>query len=88
AGEKILQRLGPDVESIKQCKTDMREFQLKLNRVNKMLKTVKESEQPLLFKSYSYLQDCAECRTSAASSCQVANRYLDEAMVNLMKASK
>lgn len=86
-GQKILQRLGPDVESIKQCKTDMRKFQAKLNDVNKMLKRVKESEQPLLYKSYSYLQDCAECRTSATSACQLAGRYLDEAMAKLMQVN-
>ncbi len=84
-GQKILQRLGPDVESIKQCKSDMRKFQGKLNDVNKLLRNISQSEQPLLFKSYSYLQECAECRTSAASSCQVANRFLDDAMANLMK---
>ena len=86
-GEEILQRLGPDVESIKQCNADMREFQGKLNSVNSLLRSVKENEHPLLFKSYTYLQECAECRTSAVSSCQVANRYLDEAMADLMKAN-
>jgi hypothetical protein len=84
-GQRVLQRLGPDVESIKQCGADMRKYQNKLNSVNKMLRNVKQSEQPLLFKSYSYLQDCAECRTAAASSCQLAGDYLDQAMRNLMK---
>jgi hypothetical protein len=86
-GQSILQRLGPDVESIKQCDADMRKYQSKLNSVNKMLRNVQQSEQPLLFKSYSYLQDCAECRTSAASACQLASDYLDQAMKNLMKVS-
>ncbi len=86
-GEKILQRLGPDVESIKQCNADMRKFQSKLNDVNKKLRQVKQSEQPLLFKSYSYLQDCAECRTSAASACQAADKFLDQASSTLMQVN-
>jgi hypothetical protein len=84
-GQSILQRLGPDVESIQQCNADIRRFQGKLNSVNKLLRNVKQAEHPALFKSYSYLQECAECRTSAASSCQQGGRYLDKAMQNLMK---
>ena len=84
-GEKILQRLGPSVESIKQCRVDMRKFQDKINRVNNLLKQVNAQQHPMLFKSYGYLQECAECRTSAASACQLANGFLDQAQIDLMK---
>jgi len=84
-GEKILQLLGPDIESIKHCKSSMRKYQSKLNDVNSLLRKEKANEQPYLFKAYTYLQECAECRSSAVSSCQLANKYLDKAQADLMR---
>ena len=84
-GERILERLGPTVESIKRCKNDMRQFQDQLFDLNTLLKQVDARAHPQLFKSYGYIQECAECRSSALAACQTADQFLDQAMINLMR---
>jgi hypothetical protein len=83
-GINILTGLGASVESIKTCERRMKGFAAKVKRVGKDLEQVPPN-QKLLFKSYGYLEDCAVCRTSAISSCQIANSFLDKAMADLME---
>ncbi|HEY9032319.1 MAG TPA: DUF4124 domain-containing protein [Pseudomonadales bacterium] len=81
-GEKILNNLGADVESIKQCQASMQSFQQKLDALRPQVGQVARGH-PDLLKAHSALGNCATCRTSAIANCSLAKDYLDRAMVKL-----
>ncbi len=81
-GSDNLTSLGASVESIKQCKRNMEVFKSELESIRP--KVAKVSRQhPNLAKAFTYLEQCAVCKTSAESFCHSADKSLDEAMVNL-----
>lgn len=81
-GKTILSKLSADIPSIRACKSSMAEYRSELETLkNQMVRL--SPEHRLLIKAYGYLNDCAVCRTSAVSACQLADGYLDKAMVKL-----
>lgn len=81
-GKKILALLGANVESIKKCHRSMSAYRKKIKDLGPTVAQVRR-EHPLLMKAYTYIRDCAECRTSAESNCRTADEYLIKATSRL-----
>jgi hypothetical protein len=83
-GINILNDLGADTDSIKTCQKRMDVFSKKVASLEKQVNSFALDHKQLV-KAYGYLKDCTECRTSAASSCQLSNTFLDKAMAEIME---
>ena len=81
-GLAIHQDIGPDVESIKQCKSRVQQLDQSLAELRLELAEV-QLDHPNLVKAYRSLQDCSRCNYSAVTHCKQADRYLDQAMSHL-----
>lgn len=81
-GKRVLTNLGADIPSIRACKKNMEQFHRELEAMKTSLAKL-PPEHRFLVKAYGYLNDCGVCRTSAVSACNLADDYLDKAMVKL-----
>ncbi|NRB42625.1 MAG: DUF4124 domain-containing protein [Pseudomonadales bacterium] len=83
-GISVHKELRADVASIKQCKTDMRLINGKLDGMRQRMQRLSGSS-PLLYKSYQDLYQCMHCKTSAESFCHTSDKILNEAMKSLIQ---
>ncbi len=81
-GKGILNWLGADLESIKQCNRDIKVYEKKVLKLKNRVSRV-ELDHKQLAKAYAYLKECAVCKTSAASNCIAAEASLEKAVSNL-----
>lgn len=81
-GSAILNSLGGDLESIKECNRNMEIYQKKVNSLAHRVARVAKDHQHLA-TAYSYLKECSVCRTSAESNCIAASKSLDKAVNQL-----
>ena len=83
-GISILSRLGADVESIKECKSAVKDYHKRLDAMKNSIKGLKIS-YPQIAQAHGYLYECSVCKTSAEAYCRSADKALDAAMEDLMK---
>ena len=81
-GNQIISELGPTAAAIAQCENAMQTWQSKVQTLRFRVSEV-AGQHPDLARAFGALQDCAYCRSSAASNCMLANRYLDRALSKL-----
>lgn len=81
-GKGILNSLAPNIESIKQCNRDIKLYEKKILKLKKRVSKV-ALEHKDLAKAYTYLTECAVCKTSAESNCNAAKKSLEKAVINL-----
>lgn len=73
--KKILSSLSGEVDSIKQCESEMLKFQQGLQQLQP--KVTAYSRSYVEFgQAWQYLQECGQCRSSAVSNCVIAEQYL------------
>lgn len=81
-GKGILGMLSADLESIKQCHRDIAVFKKNILALKSRVAVIEKSHKDIL-QAYDYLMRCAECRTSAESNCNAAEKSLEKAVSNL-----
>ena len=83
-GVNIYSALGPDVQSILECKHSVEAFSAELDAIDVRLEALSANEHKNLFLAQAQLRQCGQCRSAARQYCLNSTEFLNLEMNTLL----